>query len=382
MIRIRGIRPFPAVRRAGTAPAPEKAPARPSGPAGPRVPRRERWPDPARTRRLRRILPLGVPVACGAAALTWRIGLPDEHPESLGERILAGVLLIAVGSGLVVGARLHLHRELRRVRAVADATQQALLRPLPPRLGGLALAATRLSAGGDLYAAVATPYGTRVVIGDVRGHGLPAVSTVAAVLGGFREAAHDEPGLGGVLRRLERSVQRHLREPEHRPADDGEEFVTVLLLQIGADGCVLALNCGHPWPYRIGGDGGVRPLSTAEPLPPLGLFPLPPELGVRRCARLRPGETLFLHTDGAADARDPEGRFFPLEAVLAEAVTGPRPAGGPTELIASVGSQLLRHTGGRLTDDVAFLALHDDRARVPARCGETPRRTRRQPSAR
>ncbi|MFF8954771.1 PP2C family protein-serine/threonine phosphatase [Streptomyces sp. NPDC014894] len=372
MMRIRAIRPLPAVNSAA---------ARRGAPRGGSLRRiRERWRKPVRGRRVRGMLPLGLPVACGAAALTWRVGLPDEHPESLGERIVAGVVLLALGSGLVMGARSRLRRELRRVRAVADAAQRALLRPLPPRLGGLSLAASPLSVGGDLYAAVATPHGVRVLIGDVRGHGLPALATVATVLGSFREAAHDEPGLGGVLRRLDRSVQRHLREPERRPADDGEEFVTVLLLQIGADGCLLALNCGHPWPYRLGGDGGVRALASAEPLPPLGLFPLPAELSVRRCARLRPGETLFLHTDGAADARDAAGRFFPLEAVLAEAVTGPCPA--PAGLIESVGSQLLRHTGGRLADDVALLVVRDDRARAPARCGETPRRTRRQPSTR
>jgi hypothetical protein len=378
MIRIRSATPFPAVRRAVRA-----------------VRARTRCPA-ARTRRgrLRRLLPLGVPAFCGAAAVTWRIALPPAHPETLGERLVAGAVLLTVGTGLVYGARRRTLRELRRVRAVAHAAQRVLLRPPPPRLGGLRLAAAQLSAsrgasvGGDLYEAVATPWGVRIVIGDVRGHGLPAIGAVAAVLGSFREAAHDEPELGGVLRRLERAVQRHLCErardeqPAGRRGETGgaaEEFVTVLLLEIGPDGVVLALNCGHPWPWRLG--PGARPLDGGEPLPPLGPFPLPAALVPEPCTRLLPGDALFLHTDGAADARDARGRRFALEAVLAS--VSPAAPVSPDAVVAAVRSALLRHTGGRPTDDAALLVLRSERPGEPARCGEAaPRRTRPEPSRR
>ncbi|MGW0823925.1 PP2C family protein-serine/threonine phosphatase [Streptomyces sp. NPDC002845] len=248
-----------------------------------------------------------------------------------------------------------------------------LLRPLPPRIDGLATAAAQLSAdrgarvGGDLYEVTATEHGVRVVMGDVRGHGLSAIGTVAAVLGSFREAVHDEPELGSVLRRLDRALARHLRErakDEHPSAGPdpenpvAEEFVTVLLLEIGPDGDVRALNCGHPWPYRLG-DDCAEPLAQAEPLPPLGLFPLPAELPVAHCGQLLPGEALFLHTDGVEDARDGRGRFFPLPAVLAETVrTWPI---SPQSVLRAVFTRLRRHTGGRPTDDVAMLVLRNDR---------------------
>ncbi|MEU9010144.1 PP2C family protein-serine/threonine phosphatase [Streptomyces sp. NPDC048479] len=345
--------------------------------------------------RVRRLLPLALPAVWGAAALTWKIACPSTQPESLGQRIVTGVAFFAVGTGLVLGVRHGLNRELKRVREIAYAAQRVLLRPLPPRLAGLTLAAGQLSVsrgaavGGDLYEAVATPYGVRVVIGDARGHGLPAIGAVAAVLGSFREAAYDEPELGGVLRRLDRAIHRHLRErarDEHPAVGGGEpdcpaaeDFVTVLLLEIGQDGGVLALNCGHPWPYRL--CRRAEPLACADPLPPLGLFPLPAELPVRRCARLRSGEALFLHTDGAADARDAAGRFFGLEAVLTEAALASPVS--PAAVIATVHSELLRHTGGRLADDVALLVLRNDRARVPAQSGDAAlRRTRPEPSNR
>ncbi|WP_399477872.1 SpoIIE family protein phosphatase [Streptomyces sp. TRM68367] len=107
-------------------------------------------------------------------------------------------------------------------------------------------------------------------------------------------------------------ISTQTRAPFGHPAPDSpvaEEFVTLLLLEIRADGEVHALNCGHPWPYRITGVQ-VEPLTRVEPLPPLGPFPLPAELPAVCCGHLVPGEALFLHTDGVEDARDGHGRFF------------------------------------------------------------------------
>ncbi|WP_412078504.1 PP2C family protein-serine/threonine phosphatase [Streptomyces xanthophaeus] len=377
--------------------------------------------------------------AWGGAAVSWELSTPGRLAPSLAT--CAAFLILATGCALHI--RHLLLAELRRSQEIAGAAQRALLRPLPGRIEGLTLAAAQLSAsrgaavGGDLYEAVPTGYGVRVVIGDVRGHGLPALGAATAVLGAFREAAYDEPSLGGVLLRMERALGRHVRDrarAEHPAACSGEpqspsaeEFVTVLLLQIAPDGTLLALNCGHPWPYLLRSrasapdpapqtpagleDPGLRPAPRAsiaggaevalraiqpalggrhqphpalpefearvraepgkgsaqrltdvraldgETLPPLGVVPVPAEVAGETCGQLRPGETLFLHTDGAEDARDAAGRFFPLRHVLAEeaAVT-------PARLVAAVHAALLRHTGGRLADDVALLVLRDDRS--------------------
>ncbi|PBC81418.1 Stage II sporulation protein E (SpoIIE) [Streptomyces sp. 2224.1] len=308
-----------------------------------------------------------------------------EPAAGAGTRVMTcGAILAVIGAGyLTAGRRLRLVRELERTREVAVAAQRVVLRPLPRRVDGVLLAADHLSAsegamvGGDLYEVVGTRHGVRAVIGDVRGHGLEAIGTVAAMLGSFREVAHDEPELGGVLRRLERTHQRHLRERalvERPAAGDGgpvsafaEEFVTLLLLEVARDGSVTALNCGHPWPYRVA-CRAVAPVAPAEPMPPLGLFPLPEELSAVRCGQLRPGEGLFLHTDGAAEARDATGEFFPLAQELrssveaAAAPCGPSPSG----VVGEVREALLRHADGRLTDDVALVMLSNDRVRVPA----------------
>ncbi|MFJ5097641.1 PP2C family protein-serine/threonine phosphatase [Streptomyces sp. NPDC088557] len=341
--------------------------------------------------RLRRLAPFGLPAGWGVIAVAWKFGCPLARQQGLPMRITTSVVFLTVGIGLLVAARRRLVRKLARARAVAAATQQVLLRPPPARLHGLVLAAGQLSAsrgatvGGDLYEAVATPHGVRMVIGDVRGHGLAALGAVVAVLGSFREAAHDEPELGGVLRRLERALERHLRErardehparagaaPEHPVA---EEFVTLLLLEVRSDGRLAVFNCGHPGPYRLGAD--VERLPVGEPLPPLGVLPLPAVLTPYTGARLLPGETLVLHTDGAEEARDTRGRFFRLDMALA----GP-PGEAPAALVRRVHTELLHHTGGRLGDDVALLVVRNDRVRVPAQPAEPGlRRSRPAPSS-
>ncbi|MHC3472003.1 PP2C family protein-serine/threonine phosphatase [Streptomyces sp. 7R007] len=318
------------------------------------------------------VLALGLPMAWGAVAVTYKLVCPLAQQTSLGARAVTGAVFLAVGTGLVLHVRRGLVRELREVREIAGAAQSVLLRPLPPRIDGLDVAAAQLSTdrratvGGDLYEVIATEHGVRVVMGDVRGHGLGAIGTVAAVLGSFREAVHDEPELGCVLRRLDRALARHLRERarDEHPATGAEpetpvaeEFVTVLLLEIGCDGEVRALNCGHPWPYLLSGCRA-DPLTRADPLPPLGPFPLPQDLPVLDCGRLHDGESLFFYTDGAEDARDSRGRFFPLHDVLT-AVLGENPT--PRAVLGAVFTALLRHTSGTPADDVALLVLHNTR---------------------
>ncbi|MBT2506026.1 serine/threonine-protein phosphatase [Streptomyces sp. ISL-98] len=344
----------------------------------------------------RRALVFGLPTVWLVAATVWELACPFSSHDGMAPRFVTCAAFLALVAYLLTGVRLGPVRELRRIREVARAAQQVLLRPLPPRLDGLALAAGQLSAsrgamvGGDLYEAVATLHGVRVVIGDVRGHGLAAIGAVAAILGSFRDAAHDEDTLENVMRRLERALQRHLRDrsrSEH-PAVNGtdpdnplaEEFVTVLLLEIHEDGEVLALNCGHPWPYRL--RRTAEPLAGGDPLPPLGPFPLPADLSAHRCTRLLPDEALVLHTDGAEDARDANGHFFSLQRALTEAAALGSPV-SPAVVVQRVHTALLRHTGGRLADDVALLVLRNDRRRVPAQPGDPAlRRSRVEPSNR
>ncbi|MFB7286097.1 PP2C family protein-serine/threonine phosphatase [Actinacidiphila glaucinigra] len=302
------------------------------------------------------------------------VAVPDTG-QRLGTEV--AVLAVLAVCFRLADRRARLAAELERTREIAAAAQQVLLPPLPRCVGGLAVAGDHLSAsrgarvGGDLYEVLATPYGVRAVIGDVRGHGLEAVATVAALLGSFREAAHDEPELGGVLHRLDRALHRHLRGRVHA----AEEFVTLMLLELDEDCGVQVINCGHPQPYRLcpghPGQPGARPLETGEPFPPLGLFEPGPDPKAVPCGELQPGQALFLHTDGVMDARDAAGEFFPLLPVLEEAAQAAAHDGALSapDLVDAVRASFLRHTRGRLTDDMALLVLHRDAPRVPVQAG-------------
>ncbi|MFF4407014.1 PP2C family protein-serine/threonine phosphatase [Streptomyces sp. NPDC001404] len=307
------------------------------------------------------LLPLGPVAQAGAVA---RLGT------------CCAILAVVAASYLTSGRGLRLLGELEQVRQVAAAAQLAVLRPLPPRIDGITLAGVHLSAsegalmGGDLYEVLATPHGVRLVMGDVRGHGIPAIATVAALLGSFRDAAHDEAELPDVLRRLERALQRHLSE-KARTGPPGpsetEDFATVLLLEVRGEGHVAALNCGHPWPHHLTrtpeGTARVVALEPGDPLPPLGLFPLPARLPLVPLPPLAPGEALVMHTDGAEDARDRAGRLFPLAGALADAVRSAPLV--PAAIVERVKAALLRHTRGLLADDFALLAIGSDGPPLP-----------------
>ncbi|MFI0923721.1 hypothetical protein ACH4TP_07315 [Streptomyces sp. NPDC021012] len=90
-----------------------------------------------------------------------------------------------------------------RVRLVADAAQQVVPRPLPDRFRNVEIESLYLAAaaeariGGDFYEVVDTPYGVRLLIGDGRGKGLPAVGAAAAIVNAFRD---DGPACLELLR--------------------------------------------------------------------------------------------------------------------------------------------------------------------------------------
>lgn len=286
--------------------------------------------------------------------------LADDSVGMSGPALGAACTLLAViAAGMwTAGCRSSLSDELARTREIAVAAQHVLLRPLPRMVGGVEVGGEYLSAshgarvGGDFYEVLATPFGVRALIGDARGHGLPAIGLVAALLGSFREAAHQEADLSDMVRRLDGAMHRHLSERAPGEDVDAEEFATVQLLQLTEDGTLLAVNCGHPPPYLLGPRTG--PLALGEPLPPLGLFdPLGTDVTVCR-ARLEPGEALLLYTDGVVDARDEAGRFFPLPDTLV-ALAASRVRGA--DVAAGLRVEIVRHTGGRGADDIALLVL-------------------------
>ncbi len=269
------------------------------------------------------------------------------------------IIAVIVISGLVTVFRFLQERRLRelaQVRTVSTAAQQAVLRPLPRRIGPLRVASLYLAAedqaqiGGDLYAAVRTDTGTRLIIGDVMGKGATAIGDAALLMGAFREAAHRQGSLPELLEYLESSVCWNLSEPTEA-TQAGEFFITALVLDV-PDATVTAqlIDCGHPPPLLLH-DGRVEQLD-AKASSPLGLSALAEPRFEAAAFPFEVGDVLLLYTDGVTEARNAVGEFYPLAERVARWTQH-----GPQALLHHLRDDLLAFAGGRLGDDAAAIAV-------------------------
>lgn len=282
--------------------------------------------------------------------LSAKIGDLASHQAAIR---IAGSAALAVFA--VVSSQIRVRREerIRRVTEVAAVAQATILHPVPVAVGGLTLASRYVSAsadslvGGDLYDVVSTSSGVRLLLGDARGKGLPAVQTAATVLSAFRAVApRERVSLERLAREIETTLRARLGE---------EDFVTAVLAEIRADGTLLLVNCGHPRPLLLTHGRDPSTLGTWSS-PPLGLGVSPRE---ERFA-LGPGERVLLFTDGLVEARDARGAFYDLGPAARDLVS-PSPASSGTHGLEAGLDRLMdsvrHHVGGNLTDDVAVLLV-------------------------
>ncbi|MGW2373784.1 PP2C family protein-serine/threonine phosphatase [Kitasatospora sp. NPDC001683] len=314
--------------------------------------------------------PLAIGLCTEAAAFLMAFR-SDALGESVHAASVIAILLVATIGWVSATLRLRQERALADAQLVASIARRVLLRPVPERVGSVRAAvhyeaaAAHARIGGDLYEVVNTRHGVRAVVGDVRGKGLGAVETAAAVLGAFREAAHQEPALDRVAGWLAVSLDRALHENDHPGVE--EEFVTLVLIGVRPDGTAELVNCGHPAPLLLRG-GLVRPLELADTVPPLGVLdPADVHPPVHRVP-LDGGDRILLYTDGMIEARDRSGVFYPL------AERFPRCADGrPADVLRRLHEDVVRHVGRQLGDDAAMLLLQYDPA--PPAVAHLPQQT-------
>lgn len=292
----------------------------------------------------------GVAVLAGLLALG--IGVARDLMLTPSFAVECGVLVTSGAIAVRIAARDVAHAAaLARVTEVARVAQAAVLRPVSARIGGVDVCTrhhcpTReATVGGDVYDIVQTPYGPRLLIGDVRGHGLDAVRTSAMIVGAFRDLAYTTPELLGLVRELDAAITPELGT---------EDFVTALFAEF-APGEVRLVNCGHPPPLRVGNQ-----LKTLEPpdfTRPLGLAPEPSQL---RCW-LQAGDRILFYTDGLTEARDAGGAEFPLLERAGDALSAVLPG----DALDALYEEVTAHTGGPLCDDVALILCEQTEAALP-----------------
>ena len=284
-----------------------------------------------------------------AAALACSVAAGFRH-DSIGSAdwlVRVGLCLL-LGLLGVQGAALRQRREgsLQRMTVIAETAQRAVLRSMPTAIGSVGLAARYVSAtaealvGGDLYEVAATPFGIRVIIGDVRGKGLEAVQTAAAVLGAFRAAAFTEPDPGALARSIDQTLKRLMED---------EEFVTAIVGEFQGDRVTIA-NCGHHPPLLVVADD-VTVLDDGEPTVPLGLGSQPDVFDHAWPV----GARILFYTDGLVEARDGRGEFFPLDDHAAELGDG-----SVEEALDHLVDHLLAWGGRRMDDDLALVLAESE----------------------
>lgn len=196
-----------------------------------------------------------------------------------------------------VRARERISQELR----VAQLIQQQFLPKTVPSLPGWQVAAFYRAAaevGGDFYDFIELPEGKiGLIVGDVTGHGVPAALVMATTRSVLRSEAPRLVAPGAVLARVNDFLNDDI--PQNM-------FVTCLYAVLDpASGAMTYANAGHDLPFvRRGAD--VEELRATGM--PLGAMP-----GMtydEKEATLGPGDVILLHSDGVAEAHDPQRQMF------------------------------------------------------------------------
>jgi serine phosphatase RsbU (regulator of sigma subunit) len=295
-------------------------------------------------------------IGTGLVSVACTAGLADVDGSGL-QSSSARIVAVLVGTAVAAEAavvRLRRERELVNLSIVAETAQQAIIHRPPGRVGCCEVATWYQSShraatvGGDCFEVLETPYGTRVLVADVRGHGLPSVRLATRVLGGFRALAYMKADLADVAYELDLLTARY--SDEEPSVSGGEEFVTAVMVEI-TPGTMTVANCGHPSPVCVTSDGALTFLEASSPAPPLGLA-----LGANRPhldhVQVQPGARMLLYTDGLIEARDRAGRFFDLSGAAGSLVGVPL-----SDAVEGLIDRVNEHAGGQVHDDVALVLV-------------------------
>ena len=253
-------------------------------------------------------------------------------------------LEVVVFGAVIARMRYELDRERGFVETLQSAASVRLVSSAHLAIGTAYRSATRgTRIGGDVYDVYRLDADrTLIVVGDVSGKGLTAAVDTTFVRYAVRALASEGLAPDAVVTRFDDLYRCANPAPE--------SFVTLFAGVHDRRTSVLEyVNAGHEACW-------VRRGAAVTMLPPTG--PVVGVGGVPFAAAGTPlaaGDILVLATDGLTEARDPQGRFVPIERVtewIAKA-----PARTPQVLVDGLLDVVKRYTRGRITDDLAILAV-------------------------
>ncbi len=248
-----------------------------------------------------------------------------------------------------------LEHALRDRAHVAEVLQASLVPRSLPEVPGFAVHARYRAGveevGGDFFDVLLVG-GNRwaFLIGDICGRGSEAARLTALARHSLRLALMLGHGPAEALAALNHALLR---------SDNDGRFCTAVcgLFSEAPDGSALIEVgvAGHPAPLVVRSDGAVTPIDAGAPL--LGV--LDDATFTQTEARLEPGETIVVYTDGVIEARR-DGEMFGAERL--GHVLSSSSVGGAEAVVVAVLEAVTEFDASASKDDLAILAIQRDPA--------------------
>ncbi|MDD8027092.1 MAG: SpoIIE family protein phosphatase, partial [Acidobacteriota bacterium] len=245
-------------------------------------------------------------------------------------------------------AKERIQSELRIARDIQTSMLPRVFPPFPGRteFDIYAVMEPAKEVGGDFYDFfLIDEWRLCVLIGDVSGKGVPAALFMAICKTLLKTEALRGLPPAEILARVNRILI---------PDNETMMFVTVFLLVLDIEsGEVLFANGGHPAPLVSAGGSGFDLLPG-----PTGMILGAVEADAFQTGsiRLKPGDAVFLYTDGVTEAMDADQRLY-SEARLVEGLAGPAD-GSAQALVHRVRASILDFVRGNPpSDDITMVVL-------------------------
>jgi phosphoserine phosphatase RsbU/P len=261
-----------------------------------------------------------------------------------------GIIILFVLLALELSDRVTMKRDLEIAREI----QQWLVPSEPPQTPGFDIAfATRPqnTVAGDYYDAFVrpalgtTPKSPRVliVVADVAGKSVPAALLMATFQSGLRTLAATPASMDEIVTGLDRYARAHSLE--------GRRFTTAFLAELDQDTRIMRyVNAGHNDPILRRASGEIERLSSGGPPFGLPLFTDSEIAYVSGSVQLRPGDLLFIFTDGVAEAVNESDQEFGESRIIAAV----------TAASAENAQGVLNRVMGDVNSFVGYARQHDD----------------------
>lgn len=224
--------------------------------------------------------------------------------------------------------------------------------PPYPDLDELALYGTLMSAkevGGDLYDFSVRDYRAYFCVGDVSGKGVPASLVMAVTRSLFRSVSARIEDPGQIMSQINNAMSE---------MNENSMFVTLFIGVLDLHtGNLTYSNAGHCAPVLLGEKPTPVKMDANIPVGIMADWQF-----TSQSVTLKPGQTLFIYTDGLTEAENATQKQFGEERmmeILAKSDTTPRP------LIENIIQEVRNFVGqAEQSDDLTMLAVQFTKPRA------------------